>query len=470
MQELSKLDLEPNQIYNVSFNIKEGNKNIDTLRFFQTQVPKLFNIKTANFFTSSQIFETPGAVIKSDPIGGGSSGGGDKVLNVTQVKWTEVKTGDFSEGELTSEPTQVTYNFVISLNGYPKMMGYQLAGFTGFLSFLNFRNDYKPNGKTLTLSLTLSEIDPTAQREVSNASAVKTFKLTKAIAKGDTVIECEGLTGLVPLKTQLGGSESTRDQVAGTFVTPTYVASYTPGQNTFTITRGARIAQANGTNISVTNRQIVNGFTGTIYNGLKGGKTLTEENSSLVSGASFTYQTFPKYTAPSYKYTFKQNSSIRSSVTNPNIIEKLIWEDTVRDYIFFIITDGSELSDKIKIKKRYFFGTHGKITPATGKDMKNGTALTGTELFNSKNPPEAPEYLKKVESKSLIFSTDTIPFFSGKSLNQESEFSPTFKRVIEVRFAIARYIKDSRGNWNGYWLPGNSKNENDVLSSPEVLD
>lgn len=460
MKTLYKLDLEPNEIYNVSLNIKQGNKTVDNLRFFQTKVPKLFNIKPANFTTYSQIIEQPDAVIKTES-GGGISGGGNVILDVTSVIWKEDKTGDFSEGELTSTPSQVTYNFIIKLksrstaiSSKPKMMGYQLSGFSGDLSFLNYRNNYTPDGETLTLSLTLSEIDPTAEASILNDKTSKVYGLASVALVGATRLELSGnLKGIVPGNTMVSTEQS--PGVGGVFVPPTYVTGYTPGTQFVTISKPTVKIGTIGRQVTFTSNAKFNGFTGTIYKKLKGGGS-ADAKTGLVKDAIFTYQTFPTYSAPTYKYKFGQNSFIKSSVINPNVLESLVWEDSVRDFVFFMVADNTQLS------RKYFFGTYGTITPAT-----QSTPVTGTSLFALNSPPSAPSEVTTDSVKSFILSTPKTKFYDSGAVDNTTGTTPTLKRKIEVRFAIARYTKTGSG-WKGVWLGG--KNESDVLSSPEVLE
>jgi hypothetical protein len=462
MKSLSKIDLEPNEIYNVSLNIKQGNKTVDNLRFFQTKVPKLFNIKPANFFTTSQITNEPDAVVQTQT-SSGITGGAPVTLNVTSVSWKVNKNGDYSEGELTLSPTQLSYDFTIRLSGPPKMLGYQVSGFAGSLDFLNYRNDYQPSGNSIKVSLTLSQIDPTAERKVLDQSAAKTFTLTKKINKGDTIVQASGLKGLVPGKTKLGGSTSTADSSTGTFENPTYVSGYTPGQNTFTTTRGARVAQSNGTNISVTNTVKINGFNGAAfaYLGLTDDTKYASSSPNVVD-AQFKHQTFPSYGTPTYRYTFGQNSFIKSSVINPNVLESLVWEDTVRDFIFFVIADGNQTT-------KYFFGTYGTITPAI-IDGSTTSLLTGNSVFNKNNPPSAPGLILDENAKGFDPQTPKIKFFDATGSNTTGVVPP-LRRPVKVQFAIARYTKKG-STWSGEWL-GAKKDapiETDILSSPEALD
>lgn len=460
MKTLYKLDLEPNEIYNVSVNIKQGNKTVDNLRFFQTKVPKLFNIKVPNFTTSSRIIEKPDAIVKTQT-SGGFVDGGDVTLNVKSISWKETKTGDFSEGELTSTPSQVAYTFTINLSGAPKMMGYQLSGFKYELDFLNFRNDYTPNTekKTLTLSLTLSEIDPLAAASILNDQTNKYYGLASVALIGATRIQLGGnLQGIVPGNTLVSTEES--PGVGGVFSIPTYVTGYTPGTQFVTISRPTVKNGAIGKQVKFTSNAKFNGFTGDYYKYLKGGKTDVLESDGRVSGASFVYQTFPTFTAPSYKYTFGQNSFINSSVVNPNLLESLIWEDTVRDFVFFTI------ADQANPEKRYFFGTYGDIQAIATLATKL-TPLVGSSIFSPAGPPSAPDKVVTSTEKSPTLITGEVKFYDSGTVTQTTESSPELKRAIIICFAVARYTKNSSG-WTGKWLGGTSASE--ILSSPEAIE
>jgi len=452
---LYKLDLEPNEIYNVSLNIKQGNKTVDNLRFFQTQVPKLFNIKPANYTTYSQITEKPQPVVKTES-GGGVSGGGNVTLNVTSVSWTEQKTGDFSEGELTSTPAQVTYNFTINLDGYPKMMGYQLSGFKYELSFLNYRNDYKPNGKTLTLSLTLSQIDPTAAAAINNDQTIKTYGLASAFKKGETRLHLSGnLKGIVPGNSMVTVIYAPGPPGKSAFPVPTYVTGYTPGTQYVTVSQPSIVAVPDTKEATFTSNAKFKGFTGNIYKYLKGGGS-AGASTGLVKDATFVYQTFPTYSAPTYKYTFKKDSFIKSAVINPNVLDSLVWEDTVRDFIFFTIADDTVRS------KNYFFGTYGVINASN-----ENTAVTGDSLFNLDSPPSAPSQVITSNAKSFITSTPQTKFYSSGAITNATGVVPELQRAVQIRFAIARYTKIGSG-WQGKWLGGSKQEE--ILSTPEVLE
>lgn len=460
MKTLYKLDLEPNEIYNVSVNIKQGNKTVDNLRFFQTRVPKLFNIKIPNFTTSSRIIEKPDAIVKTQS-SGGFVAGGDVTLNVKSISWTEQKTGDFSEGQINSTPSQVTYNFTINLSGPPKMMGYQLSGFTGSLDFLNFRNDYTPSGNTLKLSLTLSEIDSVAAASILNTQTTKTYGLESGIKKGETRLHLTGnIKGLVPGNTLVKVIYKSGPPEVSAFPTSTVVLGHTTGTNYVALSQPAIVNVPDTKEATFTSNANFNGFTGKYYKYLKGGKKDVTDNDGRVKDATFIYQTFPTFTAPSYKYTFGQNSFINSSVVNPNLLESLIWEDTVRDFVFFTI------ADQVRPEEKYFFGTYGDIQAIATLATKT-TSLVGSILFDSDNPPYAPDEIVSSTEKSPLLKTGEVRFYDSGKITETTESSPQLKRAIIVCFAVARYTENSSG-WTGKWLGGVSASE--ILSSPEAIE
>jgi hypothetical protein len=460
MKSLFKIDLEPNEIYNVSLNIKQGDKTVDNLRFFQTKAPKLFNLKPSNFTTTSQIVTEPDAVIRTQT-SSGVTGGAPVTLGVKKITWKEDKTGDFSEGELTSEPNQVNYTFTIDLEGKPKMMGYQLTGFSGALSFLNYRNDYRPSGNSITLSLTLSQIDPTAQRSVLNESTSTYAFLAESVSAKDTRIKFTGGNAkyLVPGNTMITVMVGGGPPGKSAFPVPTYVSGYTPRTAYCTLSNPANQSAAKGKRIDFKSNAKFNGFTGNEYAYLKGGGSATPSSDGRVSGAQFKYETFPTYGTPTYRYTFSQSSFIRSSVINPNVLESLVWEDTVRDFIFFVITDNAVES------KKYFFGTYGQITTLATVDK----ALVGNSLFNRNTPPSAPDSVTNENIKSFTTQSPKTKFFEDSDSNTTGT-APPLSRAIKVQFCIARYTKKG-STWNGVWLGAKdgAPIEADILSSPEAL-
>jgi hypothetical protein len=340
------------------------------------------------------------------------------------------------------------------------MMGYQLSGFKNELDFLNFRNDYTPSGNSLKLSLTLSEIDPTAAASLLNTQTTVTYGLASAIKKGNTRLHLSGnVKGIVPGNSLVKVIYKAGPPSVSAFPTSTVVSGYTPGTNYVSLSQPAIVDVPDTKEATFTSNAKFNGFTGNYYKYLKGGGTETSAN-SRVAAATFVYQTFPTFTAPSYTYTFRQNSFINSSVVNPNLLESLIWEDTVRDFVFFTI------ADQAKPEIRYFFGTYGDIKSIDTLATRT-TALIGSSIFSREGPPSAPDKVVSSAEKSPTLTTGTVKFYNSGTVTETTESSPQLKRPITVCFAVARYTKNSLG-WTGKWLGGTSADE--ILSSPEAIE
>jgi hypothetical protein len=467
MGSLKKLDLEPNEIYNVSFNIKQGNKTVDTLRFFQTQVPKLYNINTPNYSAFSQVTEKPDAVQKKDTYSGGGFVGGSSVpINVTSVKLNIIKSGSFSEGELNSTPNDVLLDFTIGLESEPKMMGYTISGFTGYLSVLNNRTDYRAVGKTLKVSLTLADVDSSSQRQTTTDTVNDTIALKEAIKKGDTIIKIDKLPkSFVPGLTQITVYTAKGFNVFGKGAV---VIGKAPSGNDVYISVGSKAGEGVSMPKSIffkTVFEVANDFSGETYTKLKKLQELSKKGDKTGKVYTknfpiFEHQTFAEWKAPTVtsKYTFSQNNYITSSVNNPNVLESLIWEDTVRDYIYFVI------ADRAKDKDYYYFGNYGSITAAVGN-----IPLTGTIKFSPSKPPNAPDDVTSPNTKTFDRTSGRILFYDSSLVERNTEAFPDLKRPIIVRFALARYTKTTSG-WSGEWLPLNAKTADDILSLPEALE
>jgi hypothetical protein len=238
-----------------------------------------------------------------------------------------------------------------------------------------------------------------------------------------------------------------------------------------TMGKTALADKAAGTSIAIYGLSTGFTFTGDFYPLLK---TKGENTSSkaTVSNANIVWQTFPTYDAKNAKteYTFKKSSEINSSVINPNVIEKLIWEDEVRDYIYFIISDIDKGVDGEGggNKKKYFFGTSGvvKTFPTLAAEK---TSLVGTTVFSTNSPPAANGYITGPNNKLPRYSTGKVKYYKASETKENDPSIPELLRTVQVQFAIARYIKEN-DVWTGTWLPGNNLPEDEILSSPEELD
>jgi hypothetical protein len=234
-----------------------------------------------------------------------------------------------------------------------------------------------------------------------------------------------------------------------------------------TLGKEALADKSAGTNIAIYGLNTNLTYTGDFYASLKTKGENTSSNAT-VKNANIVWQTSTRYDAKkaSTDYTFKKSSSISSSVINPNIIEKLIWEDEVRDYIYFIISDTDTGGDK----KKYFFGTYGD-SPEFPTFATENSSLKGTKTFKKESPPSVTDNPQVISSSLKRFPTSTgkVKYYEASKLQVNNQNVPELLRKVQVQFAIARYTKKD-GVWSAYWLPSRNASENEILSQVEVLD
>lgn len=168
-----------------------------------------------------------------------------------------------------------------------------------------------------------------------------------------------------------------------------------------------------------------------------------------------------KYTAPTTTSTYTNTCSIVSKISANSIFDSLYWTDNVKDYIYFFIADDEAYADK----RWWYFENTNDIKPATvyqGKVTKisgNKGSITIKDRKVVGGPP----------TKTSADLTDRTTqakctYFSGSEVGK-NDFGI---KTIYVRFAIARYVKQTNGNWKGTWLPGASS-ESKMLSTTEAL-
>ena len=489
MTRLYKLDLEPNEIYNVSLNIKQGNKTVDNLRFFQTKIPKLFNIKPSTFYTFSQITEESDAVTPVVINSGISAGGASNPVGVKKVTWTaDARPASREDGVTSYEPEGFEYTFTIYFDSTPNFTSYYISGFKGYLDFLNYRTDYKISEKidpktkvkesVLVLNLSLADIDPTAQTKYSVRSSGSPLyaNIVDAITKGSTTVYLPNNTNLSKIvagKSNViayGAVTTAGTTVVWKDTAVLRVGKFTDDKNRplAYMTMGKPALADKAANTSIAIYGIYNGFTftGGSYGFLKE-KGENDTSKDTVKAANIIWQTFPTYEAKNAKteYTFKKSSSITSSVINPNVIEKLIWEDEVRDYIYFIISD---IDHPTGNEKKYFFGTYGPAKAFPTLATEN-TSLVGTSVFSITSPPAAHSYITDTKYKLYRASSGKVKFYTGTKTQVNNQAVPALLRKVTVQFAIARYTKKDEV-WTGKWLPANNLSEAEILSSAEVLE
>jgi hypothetical protein len=200
---------------------------------------------------------------------------------------------------------------------------------------------------------------------------------------------------------------------------------------------------------------------------------------SVDSAARMSYYTSPSYSPITTTYSFTGNSSVSSEVLNATVLDALIWEENIRDFIYFFISDTT--GGSIASPTWYYFnnssGNGGITTTAdlTGRKI-NGTPLSIASGSGEERvlnlPPTAPGF---------VTNTSSYPSYPAVALKAKARFYdisktnavndatiPNTSYPVSIRFAIARYIKGADGNWSRSWLGTDNRMKN-VLSLEEVL-
>jgi len=192
---------------------------------------------------------------------------------------------------------------------------------------------------------------------------------------------------------------------------------------------------------------------------------LTTEKTSIVGASNI---------SPSTQSTFTNTCSITSKLASDSIYDSLYWNEEVKDFIYYFIADDNSYAKQ----KWWYFSNTNSINPAT---IKNGdiVPITGNNgyITISKNNVTSAPPTKSSSDLSSRPQYATCTYFTGSesatytvtSTGKETTNSPNFGiRTIYVKFAIARYIKQSDGSWKGTWLPSGYSARN-VLSTTEAL-
>lgn len=128
---LNKQSLVPGQIYNVSVSFKESSKTIDNLRFFQTEVPKVFTSSMSPYSTLSTI---ENKVSRTDNTANDGTEPGPRTSNISSI---DISTSRIGGSPMHPSNTDQFFEFRIN-SGAPATM-YVLTGFTN--SKFKFLND-----------------------------------------------------------------------------------------------------------------------------------------------------------------------------------------------------------------------------------------------------------------------------------------------------------------------------------------
>jgi len=474
VKDLRKLDLDPNTIYNVSVSVTQGQRKFDNLRFFQTEVPKLFNIIPGQYSTFSRL--TTGLKPVLPVFGGGTLNPATlQTIQVKTVEWEADFVTDTSEGETTYNIEKSTVTFKITLESEPPTFVFKIDNFGSKFACLNGRSDWvKPKNTNAVREVTipLREFDP----DITAFGAWKNKDTSTLVSKFPTPVGA----GLIYVKTKPKSIVKNVSTVkasirAGTkYINPfaektkVTLVQKTAEPYYITVNPPALIAFANDT--ALTFQQYVWDF------GLNWSMNRSKKGSED-SPARLQYYSAPSFSPITRTYSFSGNSSVSSEVLNSTVLDALIWEDDVRDFIYFFISDTSPNGNW------YYFdnsSSNGGIVAAKYGGAKiSGTALsvgsgTGEErLLNA--PPNAPVY---------VTNTSGYPSYPSATLRAKAEFYnlskknavddatvPSLTYPISIRFAIARYTKNTDGTWSKVWQggPQDKKKIKDVLSLEEQL-
>jgi hypothetical protein len=484
VKDLAKLDLDPNTVYNVSLSVTQGTKKFDNLRFFQSKTPKLFNIIPGEYSTFSRLITALEPVIPV--IGGGVYDPAKLVsINITNVSWQTVYAYDVSEGESYVNIDGSYVDFIIRTASDPGTFVFKIDGFGSKFACLNNRSDWdKVNGTTYKVRTSLREFDPGAQetnnytkKETSTHKAkVKTkvgqsliFLKTRPTSVAKNLSEPKAFVGSGK---QEGPAFATNTRV-------TYVQKVVTDPTNYYVIVNPEIvreipAEKNITFTSFTWNNDVIWSSGRAESGSESPDSLAPPN-----GAILQYYTSPSYSAIKTTYSFKGSSSVNSEILNSTVLDSLIWEKDIRDFIYFFISDTLELNSPYW----YYFnnssangGINTKATLVEGSKIVGDVALsissgTGEERVLNP-PPDANSYITDPSQTSYPPQTlkARTKFYEISKTNKENDASqPQLEHAIGIRFAIARYTKGPTGTWsNKTWLGINNQMKN-VLSQTEAL-
>lgn len=466
MKDLAKIELDPDTVYNVSLSIAQGAKKFDNLRFFQTKVPKLFNIVPGQYSTFSRITTAMEPVIPK--IGGGTySPATLQTVDITSVSWYTTWKFDTSEGQSARSVDGSFVTFTIKLASAPPTFVFKVSGFNSKLACLNGRSDWeKVNATTYTVTTSVREFDPDIS-VVNNYvfKDSKTVTAKYAVTKGSTLIYTnQAPNGAIDGRSNLKGVGAKNKQifpvntklvVANKSGTPYYIVSAQP----------TLIGFPKDTAMTIGTFEWSNAATWT------GGRT--EKDTGDTTNAILEYYSSPSYSPITTTYSFTGNSRVSSEILNATVLDSLIWEKDIRDFIYFFISDTTSATSPVW----YYFTTPDSITPATltdstlsGKSALSIKSGTGEDrVLNA--PPSAPSYVTDTNQLSYppLALKAQAKFYDISKTNAVNDASqPKLSHAIGIRFAIARYTKLPSGAWSGVWNGIDDKIKN-VLSLEEAL-
>lgn len=472
-KDLRKLDLDPNTIYNVSVSVTQGQKKFDNLRFFQTQTPKLFNLVPGQYSTFSRLTTGLNPVI---PVfGGGTLNPAElQTIQVNTVEWVANIKTDTSEGETTYNIDRSTVTFTITLEAEPPIFVFKIDNFGSKLACLNGRSDWvqpKDTTKIRKVTIPLQEFDPGlsafgAWKNKTTSSSVTKYKTYNAAA---LVYIKTKPKGVIPRLSTVSASFRSGTKYKNPFAPKTKVTFVQSTAQPYYIIVDPPVNIAFPKDITLNFQQYIWDF------------GLNWTNGRAIRGNESSPARLQYYSSPSFKpitrtYSFAGDSTVSSEVLNSTVLDALIWEDDVRDFIYFFISDTAGAT-------WYYFdngSNNGGIVSAkyggakiSGVPLSVGSGSKEDRLLNS--PPPAPVY---------VTDTDNYPSYPSATLRARAKFYqlskknavddatvPSLSYPISIRFGIARYTKQSNGTWSRVWLGSGSddKKIKDVLSLEEQL-
>ena len=491
MKDLAKLDLEPDTVYNVSLSVAQGAKKFDNLRFFQTKVPKLFNILPGQYSTFSRLTT---ALKPITPVfGGGTLNPAQlQTVQVTNVTWSSDLKTDTSEGESSYNIDKSTVTFRVTLASAPPTFVFKIDGFNSKLAALNGRSDWSPVGdrattKVYQVTMPVREFDPAVNafaRYVNKATSTAILKSNTF--KGATVLFVKTKPkGIIPSLSTVKASIRSGTKYVNPFAQDTQVTFVQSTATPYYIIVNPPVGINFAKETALTFQQYVWDF-GIDWSGSR------SASGSEDSAATLQYYSAPSFNPITRTYSFASDSTVSSEVLNANVLDSLIWEDGVRDFIYFFISDTAGSPNP----KWYYFDNgsdNGGITAArynyvfndttstfvetlsriSGSDELTFTSGTGKDRVLSL-PPDPPTY---------VLNTSTYPSYPGIALRAKAKFYTLSKKnkrddatvpntsyPVSIAFAIARYIRKSDGTWSKEWLgAGSDKTIKNVLSLEEPL-
>jgi hypothetical protein len=487
MKDLAKLDLEPDEVYNVSLSVSQGTKKFDNLRFFQTKVPKLFNLIPSQYTTFSRVATTLEPIIP-DIRGGDYEEPPLIQRNISTLRWEIVWSYDRSEGETSINLGGSNVDIRLTFDNPIPTFAYEISGFPAEFACLNGRTDWKRvagrDNKVFELTIPVTEFDPGIKITSTYVINRNVIGLRAATAKGGkTFFLSDPPNGAVPGSTVIQVRSPGMVQTSRTALPAnTKISGINLSSKTITAATKSHTKALDTWSAHYETYQWVKGIQWgvTVLNpGSDRIKSITGNQSPLNGNATGKYYGAPKYNPITSTYDFKGSSTVNTELLNATVLDAIIWEDEVRDFVYFFISDTFDQPSPTW----YYFSTTGginaatsgfRISPTPGSlgalSISPGAATGDDRVLNG--PPPRPAYVSDVDQYPSYPPSELRARARFYSVNREDISStvptPPITYSIAIRFAIARYTKVG-SDWNGVWLGSDNLIKN-VLSLPELAE